>query len=112
VGRPAGALGINQDNNLHKLRFRFRNSQRRIPQISGIRRGAGALGSPVFLRALFVGGLQLAAFVTLDALPRGLFGATRLFLRPNRIILVVARPREPALRVAVAPLRRHRTTPL
>jgi hypothetical protein len=41
---------------------------------------AADLGSPVFLRALFVGGLKLAAFVTLDALPGGLFGATRLFL--------------------------------
>jgi hypothetical protein len=78
-------------------------------RVPGVR--AADLGSPVFLRALFVGGLQLTAFVTLDALPGGLFGATRLFLWSDRIILVVARPRGPALRVAVAPPR-HRTTPL
>jgi hypothetical protein len=72
---------------------------------------AADLGSPVFLRALFVAGLKLAALVTHDALPGGLFGATRLFLWSDRIILAVARPREPALRVAVAPPR-HRTTPL
>jgi hypothetical protein len=73
VGRPASALGINQDNNLHQLRFRH-------PQGHGCGVRAADLGSPVFLRALFVGGLKLAAFVTLDALPGGLFGATRLFL--------------------------------
>jgi hypothetical protein len=77
--------------------------------VPGVR--TGDLGSPVFLRALFVAGLKLAPFVTLDALPGGLFAAYRLLLRPDRIILAVARPPKPALRVAVAAAR-HRTTPL
>jgi hypothetical protein len=45
--------------------------------------GTGAACGPQtsahrFFCTLFVGGLKLAAFVTFDALPGGLFGATRL----------------------------------
>ena len=79
MGRPEGALGINQDNSLRKLRFRFRAKRPRVP---GVR--TGDLGSPVFLRAFLVAGLKLAPFVVLDALPGGPVGAFSVFLAARR----------------------------
>jgi hypothetical protein len=110
-GSPAGAPGINQDNKLHTLRFRALV----LAQDAICRPRRWVLSdqkpcSPVFLRALLVAGLKLAAFIVLDALAGGALAAGRRLLRPHRIILAVARPCGAALALAVA-TPRHRMTP-